>query len=63
MERRQISYCDEVALALGEVTFFPDFAARCLGDGRLLFGEYFGLLGRPDYDEKNAQKLNLYAKS
>lgn len=63
LERRRIPYRYEAALDLGDITLYPDFTARRLWDGKLFFWEHFGFLGRPDYDEKNAQKLSTYARS
>ncbi|MCQ4637770.1 hypothetical protein NE619_13630 [Anaerovorax odorimutans] len=62
LERKHISYRYEAALKLGESVYYPDFTAKRHRGGKLIFWEHFGLLDRPDYAVKTAEKLNTYAK-
>jgi len=62
LDRFDVSYRYETALALGGKVRYPDFTVFRPFDGKMFLWEHFGLMDHEDYRKSVSEKLALYAQ-
>jgi len=62
LDKNEIPYEYEAALALNGTRKYPDFSIRQPYNGKLILWEHFGLMDNNDYRMNSADKIALYVK-